>query len=83
MIILIHFITNFCISYRTEGVTANKDEWTAGKFAVSAVDALSSWMSPIFPRTMLKTSAGSTLILAIFLGNIPSEKCLQTTNFIS
>ena len=55
-------------------MTANKDEWTAGKFAVSAVDALSSWMSPIFPRTMLKTSAGSTIIMGIALGNIPCEK---------
>ena len=68
---MIHLITNFCISYQhTEQVTANKDEWTAGKFAVSIVDAMASNISPIFPRTMLKIVCGSTIVLVAFLGKI-------------
>ena len=70
---IIHLITNFFISYyHTEKVTANRarDEWTAGKFAVSMVDAMASKFSPIFPRTMLKMAFSSTLILVSFLGKI-------------
>lgn len=68
VISIVHLITTFCISYyHTEQVTANR-EWTAGKFAVSIVDAMASKFSPIFPRTMLKMASSSTLILVAFLG---------------
>lgn len=71
VISIVHLITTFCISYyHTEQVTANRDEWTAGKFAVSIVDAMASKFSPIFPRTMLKMASSSTLILVAFLGKI-------------
>ena len=72
VIMVVHLITCFCISHHhteREQVTANQDEWTAGKFAVSVVDAMASNISPIFPRTMLKMVCGSTLILVAFLGN--------------
>ena len=71
MITIIHLITNFCISYHhKEKVTANKHHWTAGKFAVSMVDAMASNISPIFPKTMLKMACGSTIILVAFLGKL-------------
>ena len=71
VIIIIHQIINFCISYHhvkyhQGGVSAK--EWTAGAFAVSNMDAVTSKISPILPRTMLKMAIGSTTVLVVFLG---------------
>ena len=75
VIIIIHQITNFCISYHhtkynqeDEGVTAK--EWTAGDLAVSILDGMTSKICPIFPRTMLKMAIGSTIVLVVVLGKI-------------
>ena len=73
VIIIIHQFTNFCISYHhhakhNQGVTAK--EWTAGDFAVSILDGMTSKICPIFPRTMLKMAIGSTIILVVTLGNM-------------
>ena len=67
-IIIVHHITNFCISYHQGGVSDK--EWTAGDFAVSSMDAMASKISPVFPRTMLKMATGSTIVLVVFLGTL-------------
>ena len=70
VIIIIHQITNLCISYHhakyNKGVTDK--EWTAGDFAVSIMDGMTSKICPIFPRTMLKMAIGSTIVLVVVLG---------------
>ena len=72
VIIIIHQITNFCISYHhakyNQGVT--EKEWTAGDLAVSILDGMTSKICPIFPRTMLKMAIGSTIVLVVVLGKI-------------
>ena len=72
VIIIIHQVTNFCISYYTakhnKGVTDK--EWTAGDFAVSIMDGMTSKICPIFPRTMLKMAIGSTIVLVVVLGKM-------------
>ena len=71
VIIIIHQITNFCISYhhaKSNRVTAK--EWTAGDLAVSILDGTTSKICPIYPRTMLKMAIGSTIVLVVCLGKI-------------